>query len=369
MKTPVFILQLVILVGLLSSCGSKVQPDPKDRRIVTSGARKINGTSFDKPQANQRFVSGEEIPLSLTRKSDTLPLIDSIEVRISGSEPGLIYKEPYEYSLSSAGLSMGKKTISVICYYDDGRKEFHNRDITIISDIEPPLLNYRVVNTWPHDVKAYTQGLVYEDGFLFEGTGQWAESSLRKVNISTGEPERMLSLANDIFGEGIAIFGERIFQLSYKSQVGFVYEKETFKRIQKVYYENKEGWGLTHDGENLIMSDGSHMIYYMDPEYFTEVRRIEVYDHQSPISRLNELEYIDGKIFANIYGEENIVIIDPESGKVTGRMNMRGLLKPEDRHNRIDVFNGIAWDPDRRIMFVTGKYWPKLFEISLRSEF
>jgi len=226
-------------------------------------------------------------------------------------------------------------------------------------------LNYRILKTRPHDENAYTQGLIYQDGYLYEGTGQWAESSLRKTEIETGEPVRILNLPDDVFGEGITILNDKIFQLTYKSQVGFVYEMESFRRIQKVYYENKEGWGLTTDGENLIMSDGTHRIYYMDPEYFTEVRQIEVYDDKGPVSRLNELEFIEGRIFANIYGEEEIVIIDPENGRVTGRLNMKGILPEEERSQKLDVFNGIAWNAEERILYVTGKYWPKLFEISL----
>jgi glutamine cyclotransferase len=176
-------------------------------------------------------------------------------------------------------------------------------------------------------------------------------------------------LAGDIFGEGITIFKDKIYQLTYKSQVGFVYDKESFQRMQKVYYQNKEGWGLTQNGTHLIMSDGSNRIYFMDPEYFTEIRQLEVYDHNGPVSRLNELEYIDGKIFANIYGDDEIVIIDPEKGKVTGKLNMKGILDDADVRSRIDVFNGIAWDPERRLLYVTGKYWPSLFEVSIRGPF
>jgi glutamine cyclotransferase len=255
----------------------------------------------------------------------------------------------------------------MICYYADGRKEYHDREIILLSDVVPEYLNYRVTGTWPHDTKAYTQGLVFEDGFIYEGTGQYRESSLRKIEISSGEPVRILNLPDDVFGEGITIFNDRIYQLTYKSQVGFVYDKESFSRIQKVYYQNKEGWGLTHNGRQLIMSDGSHRIYFMDPEYFTEVRRIEVYDNKGPVNQLNELEYVDDRIFANLYGKEEIVIIDPQTGKVTSRLNMKGILAEEDRHRRIDVFNGIAWDPGRKVLYVTGKYWPKLFELTLQG--
>jgi len=365
-----FLFILLMLLLFLPGCGNKVRPKTGTvNRGKTVGISRLSGTSIVSPQDNQQFILGEKIPVRLERTTDTVPEIDSVEFLIGGNRQYTGYAEPYEYAYGSSGLHVGSSPIRLICYYADGRKEYHNLNIILLSDIRPQYLHYRIENTWPHDVGAYTQGLVYEGDFLYEGTGQYSESSLRKTEISTGEAVRMMNLPEDVFGEGITILDNKIYQLTYKSQVGFVYEKESFKRIQKVYYENKEGWGLTHDGENLIMSDGSHRIYYMDPEYFTEVKQIEVYNDKGPVSRLNELEYIEGRIFANIYGEQDIMIIDPESGKVTGKLNMKGILPEKDRHRRIDVFNGIAWDPDRRILYVTGKYWPKLFEISLQGKF
>jgi glutamine cyclotransferase len=314
-------------------------------------------------------VLGETIPVSLERIADTLPDIDSVEFYLEGRIRHTSSEVPFMHAIENTGGKVGRRALRIIAYYSDGRKEYHNLDIIIKSDLTPGFIPWSINNTWPHDIGAYTQGLIFEDGFLFEGTGQWKESSLRKTEIETGEPVRMMNLPDDIFGEGITILDNKIYQLTYKSQVGFVYDKESFQRIQKVYYENREGWGLTHDGKNLIMSDGSHRIYFLDPEYFTEIRQLEVYDDTAPVSRLNELEYIEGRIFANIWGKEQIVIIDPQSGKVTGRMNMSGILNPADRHRRIDVFNGIAWNPEERILYVTGKYWPKLFEISITGEF
>ena len=365
----ILVLILPVLV-LASGCGNKVQPKSGTEKMESSvPSPRISGTRVITPSAGQQFVFGQSIPLKLERISDTLPGIDSIEFYMDGKRLHTCYEEPYEYAYAEGGNRVGTRPVRMIGYYADSRKEYHNLDIVLQSDIIPQNLHYKILNTWPHDRGAYTQGLIYEEGFLYEGTGQWTESSLRKTDIPTGEPVRIMNLPDDVFGEGITILNDKIYQLTYKSQVGFVYEKESFKRIQKVYYENKEGWGLTNDGRNLIMSDGSHRIYYMDPEYFTEIRQIEVYNDKGPVSRLNELEYIDGRIFANIYGEEEIVIIEPESGRVTGKINMKGILAKEDRHRRIDVFNGIAWNPDERLLYVTGKYWPRLFEVSLQGEF
>lgn len=365
---PAIVLGFSVMV---SGCGTQVQK-PRDEarkdpvRVVQE---KISATRITEPAGGQRFPEGSRIPVSLVPLADTIPSPDSVGFFFDGDLQTTLLEAPFKCELQSEGAGMGTKPIRIIAYHSGGRKEYHNLDIVILAGKAPVYIPYRIINTRPHDVGAYTQGLVFENGYLYEGTGQWKESSLRKTIISTGEAERILSLPDDIFGEGITIFGDRIYQLTYKSQVGFVYDKESFKRIQKVYYENKEGWGLTTDGENLIMSDGSHRIYFMDPEYFTEVRQIEVYDDKAPVSDLNELEYIEGRIFANIYLKEEIVIIDPSTGRVTGKLNMNGILPAADRHRKIDVFNGIAWDPGRRVLYVTGKYWPSLFEVSLQADF
>jgi glutamine cyclotransferase len=294
--------------------------------------------------------------------------VDSVEFYIAGRRTATLINTPYRYIFASADRPVGQLDIRTRTIYAGGDSESDQISVILLSDINPPNLPYTITNTYPHDINAYTQGLIYLGGWLYEGTGQYNESSLRKVDLKTGNPERLLNLPGDIFGEGITIFNDRIYQLTYKSQVGFVYDKESFNRLQKVYYQNKEGWGLTHDGENLLMSDGSHIIYYMDPEYFSEVKRVEVYDNKGPVRNLNELEYIKGKIFANIYGTEQIVVISPETGKVTGRLDMRGILPDADRHKRIDVLNGIAWDEETGRIFITGKYWPKLFELKLNAE-
>jgi glutamine cyclotransferase len=320
-----------------------------------------------KPEMNQRFIRGAVIEIVVEEVNER-PGIDSVIFYTQSLIIGKSITAPYQCEWNSRGCKTGENKLRAVTYYSNKTSGSNFVSVTIVSDIEPVNLRYEIINTYPHDIQAYTQGLVYEDGYLYEGTGQYNESSLRKVVIQTGEPEMILNLPGDIFGEGITIFKDRIFQLTYKSQVGFVYEKESFARLQRVYYQNKEGWGLTSDGARLIMSDGSNNIYFMDPEYFTELDRIEVFDSKGPVNRLNELEYIEGRIFSNIYGTNEIVVIDPETGVVLGRMNLMGILSEKDRHSRIDVLNGIAYDPDTERIFVTGKYWPKLFEIRLFSE-
>jgi glutamine cyclotransferase len=362
----------VLLSGILilfSGCGRN--PVNRNGQVSTSrtGTSGPRVTRIIQPEDDQLFTVGEEIAIHLVKTADTVPPIDSVAFFFAGSKVHTCLEEPYRFAFNTGNRAVGTFSIRAVAWLPDSLREYHNLQVRLRSDLVPANLAYRIENVYPHDVKAYTQGLIYEDGYLYEGTGQYNESSLRKVEITTGEPIRLTMLAGEIFGEGITIFKEKIYQLTYKSQVGFVYDKESFKRIQKVYYQNKEGWGLTHDGTHLIMSDGSHRIYYMDPVYFTEVRQLEVFDNQGPVSKLNELEYIEGKIFANIWGEEEIVIISPETGKVTGKLNMRGILGEDERHSRIDVFNGIAWNPGERLLYVTGKYWPSLFEVSMGGAF
>jgi glutamine cyclotransferase len=364
------VLLLGVLVSIFSGCGRKpVNSHGKPSHTALGQGSGTRLTRVIQPEHDQMFRVGDEVVARIEKVADTVQRIDSVEFFFQGRKVHTSFQDPYRVSFKTGGGPVGTLSIRVIAWLPDSLREYHNLQVMLRSDLVPVNLPYRIENIYPHDEKAYTQGLTFQDGYLYEGTGQYNESSLRKVEIRTGEPIRLTMLAREIFGEGITIFEGKIYQLTYKSQVGFVYDKESFQRIQKVYYQNKEGWGLTDDGTHLIMSDGSNRIYYMDPEYFTEIRQLEVYDHNGPVTRLNELEYIEGKIFANIYGEEEIIIIDPGTGKVTGKLNMRGILDPADEHSRIDVFNGIAWDPGKRLLYVTGKYWPRLFEVSVSGGF
>ena len=229
----------------------------------------------------------------------------------------------------------------------------------------PSIYTYTIVNTYLHDPNAFTQGLVFEDGFFYEGTGNYGASTIRKVTPATGAVLVQKSIAPNFFGEGVAIFGDRLYQLTWKSGICFVYDKSTFE-LQVQFTYSTEGWGLTHDGEKLIMSDGTNIIYFRDPNTFREIGRIEVNDSTGPVHYLNELEYIKGQIFANVWQTDRIARIDPKSGKITGWINLTGILSQTDRlHHRVGVLNGIAYDAVTDRIFVTGKWWPKLFEIKL----
>jgi len=229
-----------------------------------------------------------------------------------------------------------------------------------------PVYSYNVVNTYPHDRSAFTQGLVFEGGVLYEGTGLNGRSTLRRVELETGEVLQIHELPAQFFGEGVTVYGNDIIQLTWQSHVGFVYDRDSFELLQEFNYST-QGWGITHDGERLIMSDGTATLYFLDPETFEEIGRVGVYDNDGSVNRLNELEYVQGEIYANVWQTNCIARIDPQTGQVVGWIELKGLLTPEDRGEPVDVLNGIAYDADNARLFVTGKLWPKLFEIELIS--
>ena len=235
------------------------------------------------------------------------------------------------------------------------------------SDLPPqaPVYGYTVVRAYPHDREAFTQGLAFDDqGVLYESTGQRGRSSLRRVELSSGAVLQRHDLPATLFGEGIAVLGDRIIQLTWQAGSAFVYDKNSFSVLQEFTYRT-EGWGLTHDGQRLIMSDGTATLYFLHPDTLAETARLTVRDHHGPVIRLNELEYVRGEILANIWQTDRIARIDPRTGHVIGWLDLTGLLQPSDRRQPVDVLNGIAYDPRTDRLFVTGKWWPKLFEITL----
>ena len=228
------------------------------------------------------------------------------------------------------------------------------------------IYTYNIVNTYPHDRSAFTQGLVFEEGVLYEGTGLFGYSTLRKVELETGDILQIRELSAQFFGEGITIYENKIIQLTWRSNIGFVYDKNSFELLQEFNYST-EGWGITHDGERLIMSDGTSTLHFLDPQTFEEIGQLEVFDNDGPVTRLNELEYVQGEIYANVWQTDQVARIAPGTGRVVGWVDLAGLLTAEDLSEPVDVLNGIAYDAKTDRLFVTGKLWPKLFEIELIS--
>lgn len=221
---------------------------------------------------------------------------------------------------------------------------------------------YNIVNVYPHDENAFTEGLVFENGFLYESAGLYGNSTLRRVELETGKILQLHALNNQFFGEGITIVGNRIIQLTWQSCRGFVYDKDNFDLLQEFSYDS-EGWGITYDGNRLILSDGTSNLYFLDPVTFQKIGQVQVFD-TAPVTELNELEYIKGEVYANIWTEEKIAVINPQTGKVRAWIDLSGIEGSES-HDANSVLNGIAYDAKGDRLFVTGKMWPRLFEIRL----
>lgn len=223
---------------------------------------------------------------------------------------------------------------------------------------------YAVVARWPHDSNAFTQGLAFRGAALFEGTGLNGKSTLRRVDLATGKVLRRVKLDDKHFGEGITVLGNRVFQLTWTSGLAFVYEATTFKRIRRFRYRG-EGWGLTTDGRRLIMSDGTSVLRFRNPRTFATTGKVQVTDEGRPVQRLNELEWVNGEVFANVWPSDEVVRINPRTGRVTGRLDLRALRALEAANGNPDVTNGIAYLRSQNRLFVTGKWWSHLYEIRL----
>jgi len=228
-----------------------------------------------------------------------------------------------------------------------------------------PVRTYKVIATYPHDPKAFTQGLEYGSGGLYESTGLNGSSSIRRVDLTTGRVLKMQPVSSLYFGEGITVVGARLYELTWKSGVAFAYDAKTFQQLETFHYSG-EGWGLTHDKSQIIMSDGTAALRFLDPATFHERSRLQVRDGSRLVNNLNELEYIEGEIWANVWTTDLIARIDPRTGRVNSWVDLTGLLKPAERTADTDVLNGIAYDAQRKRIFVTGKRWPKVFQIEVR---
>jgi glutamine cyclotransferase len=231
----------------------------------------------------------------------------------------------------------------------------------------PTLYGYEVVNTFPHDPEAFTQGLIFHDGALVESTGLERHSTLRRVELQTGKVLQRVDVPRDFFAEGLTLFNGKIYQLTWKGEKGFVYDPQTFEKTGEFTYTG-EGWGLTHDADSLILSDGSDKLRFIDPDGYRVRRTVSVKDGGRPVVSLNELEYVKGEVYANVWHRNLIARIDPQTGRVKGWIDLSGLLKPGDVTDEEAVLNGIAYDESSDRLFVTGKLWPKLFEVRLKQK-
>ena len=240
---------------------------------------------------------------------------------------------------------------------------------SLLPEKPPQDIPYRIVAKYPHLPGSFTQGLVFENGYLYESTGRYCFSSLRKIRLETGEILKQFSLPSNLFGEGITIYKDRIIQLTWMSLIGFVYDKKSFRLLHSFRYPARmEGWGITTDGKHLIMSDGSNRLYFIDPDSFELKSRLEVYDNKGPVRNINELEYIEGAIYANVWQSPKIIKIDSRSGQVTATIDFTDIVPKEYRGHSDYVLNGIAYDPGKKRFFVTGKMWPHVYEVEISQD-
>ena len=355
-KSSVSIAAIILIFAFSCNSGN----ESKVATAEQSTQKSIYLIKISAPDNGTLFNLNDKIDLTL-KLQDVKVTPDSIIVFANDKKLGKI--NDLKYSLSTDKMALGTLSIRATAY-KDGLHQTASIAIKLKSNTAPKKYSYKVIKTFPHDPDAYTQGLIYVNGFLYEGTGQRGESNLRKVELESGKVLQSVNLEQKHFGEGIALLNDKIYQLTWTSQVGFVYDFASFKQIRTFTY-NTQGWGLTTNGKELIMSDGSNIIRYMDPESFTETKHIEVFDNKGAVDQLNELELINGDLYANVYQTDRIVIIDPETGVVKGDIDFKGLLKDSDRTNNVDVLNGIAWDEGGKRLFVTGKLWPKLYQVEL----
>jgi len=325
---------LFALLILFTSCGDKY-------RFKLNSPKKI---AINKT-LNLRVVEKNNKPID-----SVAYFIDGIRVR---------------QSLNINKFVLGKHAVKAIVYFEQGNKQLYNT-IYFLAAISPAIYGYKVINSYPHDAKAFTQGLEYHNGFMYESTGQRGESSLRKVDLKTGKVLRKIDLDKQYFGEGMTIFKDKIYMLTWQKNIGFVFNLKNFKLIKKFNYgESKEGWGLTHNGKYLIKSDGTERLWFLDPNTLKEVKHIEAYTNTRKAEEINELEYINGKIYANVWQKNTILIINPKNGTIEGLVDLKGLNKNLNPKNDNDVLNGIAYDKKDNRIFVTGKDWDKIYVIKI----
>ena len=346
----------ILLILLIVGCGDNAEQDSLSKldKVEEVPAPK---TSIVGLTNNQRLATGDTINVTINIEGEGT--VDSVSLKLGSIAITMVGNK---LITSTGELLPGKYTATFEVYAKDDEMK-HSVPIELLSEIVPSEKTYERVAYYTHDPDAYIQGLFYHNGFLYENTGRNGESSLRKVEIKTGNVLEQSFLPDEYFGEGITLWEDQIIQLTWTSNIGFVRTLDGFEEIRTFNYPS-EGWGITTLEDRLVMSDGTETLHFLDPETLVETHQIKVYDNRGPIKELNELEYIEGLIYANVYQTDDIITIDPTNGKVISRIDLKGLMNAQ-WGRPINVLNGIAYDGDNRRFFVTGKLWPRLYEIKI----
>ncbi len=326
----------ILVVIIMTSCGNKY-------KLILQSPKTIN---IDKP-------------LNITVKEKNGNPIDSIQYFINGKKLSI------NKLIDINDYRLGKQAISVTVFYM-GQERKLNNTIYFLAAKAPVVYNFEIINEFPHDPLAFTQGFEFHNGFFYESTGQRGKSTLRKVALKSGKVVQKIDIDKQYFAEGMTILNNKIYQLTWQKSVGFVYNLDTFE-LEKTfdYNQSKEGWGLTHNNESLIKTDGTERMWFLDPETLKEKSFIEIYTNKRKAEKLNELEYVKGKIYANLWQQNSILIVNPKNGAIEGIVDLKGLQSKAGQDGDDNVLNGIAYDEKEDRLFVTGKKWDKVFEIKL----
>lgn len=338
---------IISLVSLLFAC--------KQKSNSNSGS-----SLFLSPESGQIVKSGQPISLRISYSD---PLLDSIQYFVDTLKVNT-QKDTSTFQIETASYPLGSRLITAKIFRK-GIEEEVTANIVLVSAKKPDQYGYKIIKTYPHSTTSYTEGLEYHDGVFYESAGDYGNSSLRKVSLE-GKILKQKNIDKKYFAEGITVIGDKIIQLTYKEKIGFEYDKNTFELLKTFPYNHAdEGWGLTFNGETIYNTDGTNRIFMLDKNTYLPKGFLEVYDDKGPVTHLNELEWIDGKLYANIYLSELMAIINPKTGEVEAYVNLIGLPHGKLGDEGNDVLNGIAYDSAGKRLFVTGKKWDKLFQIAL----
>jgi len=354
-KLILAILAVVLVVFGYWFAGCK-QPKPIETLSIT-------------PEAGTSYKSGDVVSVKVSAgdsKPDSLVyLVDSVKVKSQ--------KDLSAFTIATDTMRVGPRLITARIF-QGGKSQEISTNIVLLPAKAPVEYTYKVVKVFPHDTGSYTEGLVYQDGVLYESSGgttddMIGQSNIRKADLNTGKVLQKTMLDPKVFGEGISIVGDKIIEVTYHEKIGYVYDKTSLKLL-KTFPNNVgiEGWGMCYDGKKLYMDDSTNRVFFLDKDNYRQIGFIDVYDDKGPVMEINELEYIDGKIYANVWEKDIIVIIDPKTGIVLGRIDLSKLYPKDDRARNADVLNGIAFDEKGKRLFITGKKWPHLYQVEFRTK-
>ena len=332
--------------------------------LAVSCDKKTNTESFfsiNEDVLKAQYTPKESIKIEVIDSSNKK--IDSIVYSINNLKIGSV-KGNSKFSFALKDQKLGYQNLKANIYFE-GTNEVDSSRVELISDITPKVLTYTIVNTYPHDINSYTEGLEFYKDTLYESAGEYGKSRLLKTDYKTGKILKSLKLEDKYFGEGITIINDKIYQLTYKEHIGYIYDAKTWKLEKSFVFDKPEGWGMTNDGKNIYFNDSSEKIWKMDPATQKTIDNINVYSENNKIKEVNELEWVDGKIYSNIYQKKAIVVINPKNGAVEGMLDMSNLENLIVKLPDTDVLNGIAYNPKTKTFFVTGKNWNKMFEIKI----